>query len=63
MFDSKGDIRVYDFENDEWSEKTCKATENLLSFSCVKIPKLPKSSLDQNPPDIDEPEFEIHPIC
>ena len=62
MFRNKDSMIVYDFENDEWSEKACEATKNLSSFSCVRTPIISKSIIDQNPPDINEPAFEIHPI-
>ena len=58
MFHNEGEMIVYDFENDEWSEKTCEATKNLSSFSCVRTP-----ILSMILPDINDPEFEIYPIC
>ena len=38
IFGNKGHVIVYDIDKDEWSEKTCEAIKNLLSFSCVKLP-------------------------
>ena len=38
IFCNKGRVIVFDIDNDEWSEKTCEATKNLLSFSCVRLP-------------------------
>ena len=35
---SKGSLKVYDFETNEWSMKTCGATKDKALFSCVKIP-------------------------
>ena len=38
FFCNKGNVIIYDIDNDKWSEKTCEATENLFLFSCVKLP-------------------------
>ena len=38
VFRDERNVIIYDFENDEWSEKTCEATENFLWFSCASIP-------------------------
>ena len=35
---NEGSVIIYDFENDEWSEKTCKATTGIWHFSCAKLP-------------------------
>ena len=37
IFCNKGHVIVYDIDNDEWSEKTCETTKNLLLFFCVKL--------------------------
>ena len=31
-------ILTYDFEKNQWLVKSCEATKDLKSFSCVKIP-------------------------
>ena len=31
-------IICYDIEKYEWSEETCLVTEDLLDFSCTKLP-------------------------
>ena len=38
MFRNNGYVIIYDFKNDEWSEKITEATEKLLWFSCASIP-------------------------
>ena len=38
VFRNMGSVTTYDFESDEWSEKTCETTKNLLWFSCARIP-------------------------
>ena len=35
----KNVVRIYDLENDCWSEESCEMTKNLLGFCCVKVPK------------------------
>ena len=32
-------MAVYDVDNNEWSVKSCKCTENLEYFSCLKLPQ------------------------
>ena len=36
VFQRNGDVKIYDFENNEWSVKTCEATKNLGFFSVLK---------------------------
>ena len=38
IFYDKGHVIIYDIDNDEWSEKTCEATKNMIYFSGVKLP-------------------------
>ena len=38
LFIENCNVIIYDFENNEWSVKTCEATRNLKYFSCVKVP-------------------------
>ena len=38
VFRDERNVIIYDFENDEWSEKTCKATKYISYFSCAKLP-------------------------
>ena len=38
LFIENCNVIIYDFENNEWSVKTCEAAKNLRYFSCVKIP-------------------------
>ena len=38
IFKNNSDVKTYDFENNEWSVKACKATKGLKCFSCIKIP-------------------------
>ena len=30
---------IFDVENETWSEETCKVLENLLNYSCAKVPQ------------------------
>ena len=38
IFKDNSNVITYDFENNKWSVKACKATKNIRFFSCVKIP-------------------------
>ena len=36
VFRQYSDVKIYDFENNEWSVKTCEATKNIKFFSVLK---------------------------
>ena len=38
VFQRNSNVKTYDFENNEWSVKTCEATKDLAFFSSVKVP-------------------------
>ena len=38
VFRNNSNVIIYDYNNDEWSEKICEAIKKLSLFSCASIP-------------------------
>ena len=40
VFSNSSSVLCYDVDQNEWSEQSCGALVNLISYSCVKVPRM-----------------------